>query len=91
MTYEETLEELKFAMKHGIGFTKHDVERILPKEDVERIAKELYLRVECFPVFMGSSSDTKRYYVLSFENVGDYFCKNVTDKDSIYVINTKTK
>lgn len=91
MTYEETLEELKFAIKHNINFTKHDVERILPKESVERIAKELCLCVECRPVFMGSSSDTKAYHVLSFENVGDYFGKDVVNRDDGYVIDVKTK
>ena len=91
MTYEETVEELKFAMKHNIDFSKHDVEKILLREDVERIAKELCLRVECRPVFMGSSNYPKIYYVLSFEGVGDYFSRDVISEDGSYVIDAKTK
>lgn len=41
MTYKETVEELEFAIEHNLRFNKHDIERILPKEDIERIAKKV--------------------------------------------------
>lgn len=40
MTYKETVEELEFAIEHNLSFNKHDIERILPKEDAERSIKE---------------------------------------------------
>lgn len=46
MTYKETVEELEFAIEHNLRFNKHDIERILPKEDIERIAKKFCLRAE---------------------------------------------
>ncbi len=52
MTYKETVEELEFAIEHNLRFNKHDIERILPKEDIERIAKKFCLRAEYRPLFM---------------------------------------
>ena len=86
MTYEETLEELKFAIKHNIRFNKHNVERILPKEDVERAAKELCLYAEYRPLFLND----KACYVLIFGDVGNYYSKYVISSDDSYVIDSKT-
>lgn len=36
MTYEETLEELKFAMKHDISFSKHNIDKMLDRKTVEK-------------------------------------------------------
>lgn len=40
MTYKETVEELEFAIERNLRFSKHDIERILPKEDAKKSIKE---------------------------------------------------
>ena len=86
MTYKETVEELEFAIEHNLRFNKHDIERILPKEDIERIAKKFCLRAEYRPLFM---SDIKACYVLIFGNIANYFSKDVISSDEGYTIEEK--
>ena len=86
MTHKETVEELEFAIEHNLSFNKHDIERILPKEDIERIAKKFCLRVEYRPLFM---SDIKACYVLIFGNIANYFSKDVISSDEGYTIEEK--
>lgn len=86
MTYKETVEELEFAIEHNLIFNKHDIERILPKEDIERIAKKFCLRAEYRPLFM---SDIKACYVLIFGNIANYFSKDVISSDEGYTIEEK--
>ncbi len=89
MTYEETLEELEFAMEHSINFTKHNLDRLLSKDDVERMARRLGIVAEYRACFM---DDSRAYYVLSFNsktnkhNLATYFGKDVISQCDGYVI-----
>lgn len=89
MTYEETLEELEFAIQHGVDFTKHNLDRLLSKDDVERMAGRLGLIAEYRACFM---DDTRAYYVLSFSsktnkhNLATYFGRDVISQHDGYVI-----
>lgn len=89
MTYEETLEELKFAIKHSIDFSKHNIDKMLDRENVEKIAEELGISVEYKATFL---NDTRAYYTLSF-NTGNerpdfatYFSKDIISQNDNYTI-----
>lgn len=89
MTYEETLEELKFAMKHNINFLKHNIDKMLDRENVEKIAEELGIGVEYKATFL---DDTKAYYTLRFNagnehpNLAIYFSKDIISQNDNYTI-----
>ena len=90
MTYEETLEELKFAIEHDIDFSKHNVDKILDKEDVERIVKELGVRARYRAGFLNNE---RAYYTLYFDtgscsrDIATYFGKPIVNISDNYVIN----
>lgn len=89
MTYEETLEELKFAMRHNIDFLKHNIDKMLDRESVEKIAQELGIGVEYKATFL---DDTRAYYTLSFNagnkrpNFATYFSKDIISRNDDYTI-----
>ena len=89
MTYEETLEELKFAMRHNINFLKHNIDKMLDRESVEKIAEELGIGVEHKATFL---DDTKAYYTLRFNagnerpNFATYFSKDIISQNDNYTI-----
>ena len=89
MTYEETLEELEFAMKHSIDFTKRNIDRLLSKDDVERIARRLGI-VAKYKVWI--IEDDRAYCVLSFNDTkgeqlyGRYFGEDVISQYDSYTI-----
>ena len=89
MTYEETIEELKFAIKHNIDFFKHNINKILDKETVEKIAEELGIDVEYKAVFL---DDTRAYYTLGFYTntvrsyFATYFSKDIISQNDNYTI-----
>jgi hypothetical protein len=89
MTYEETLEELEFAMEHNIDFTKRNIDRLLSKDDVERIVRRLGI-VAKYKVWI--IEDDRAYCVLSFNDTkgeqlyGRYFGEDVINQYDSYVI-----
>lgn len=81
MTYEETLEELRFAIKHNIDFFKHNIDKILDKETVKKIVEELSISAEYKAVFL---DDTRAYYRLGFyTNTVHPYCATYLSKDII--------
>lgn len=75
---------------HNIDFFKHNINKILDKETVEKIAEELGIGVEYKAVFL---DDTRAYYRLGFYTntvrpyFATYFSKDIISQNDNYTIN----
>lgn len=93
MTTEGTIRELKFALGHGIEFTKHNIFTLLNRHEVEKVCNELGIKAEMHATFMeGFDGQPYRgYYVLSFyrgnecrSSIGTYFGIDLVTKSMDY-------
>lgn len=93
MTPENTIEELRFALEHGIEFTKHEIFALLNRCEVDKVCNELGIKAEMHATFMeGANGQPYRgYYVLSFYRgnecrspIGTYFGIDLVTKSMDY-------
>jgi hypothetical protein len=91
MGYEETIEELQFAISHGIDFTKHGFNMLLNRDAVEMIVRQLGIVAEYKAWIIEGN---RAYYSLSFRdtkserNLGKYFSKDVISQHDSYTIDS---
>lgn len=92
MTEESTLNELEFALAHGINFTKHCVDELLDPVGVQTVCNKLGVRAKLQANFYSDNNRKRAYYSLSFNKndcrwgnaIGIYCGVTLFDSDAEY-------
>ena len=95
MTVPDTMEEIKFALKHKIDFFKHNVDYLLEDYEARKVCDELGVSVEVEAICNSNPIRERACYSMKFgkngSSIATYFTNDLVTSDNNYKYNPNSE